>query len=297
MPMPIPNIDQLCAEYEGVESLDYVARGGFKLVYRATFKDGHEEALKAIYLPSEEEVSPEISAQLVARAKREIAALDAGLSDSLVRLGSLPPKEISSEGSNYLVYSEEFLPGNPLSDLITKPPTLPYTELWTIFNQFISLIEDLWSHGYLHRDIKPANIISTGWVDRPYVALDLGIAYKMTGTQLTLGPTPPGTVRYMPPEMLEPGYKDVADFRSDLYSLGISIYELACGENPYAPSPADPFATRYKIMTETPAKLETFRPDLPLEFCRIVDRCMKKKIALRYSQLSLLKATLEGVQP
>lgn len=297
MHVPIPDPRKLSSSLRAVSDLEFVDRGGFKVVFKGTV-NGITEAVKAIYLPGEAEgVAPELTAQLVARARREIAALGECESDALVRLGSLDPVIVSVDGKDYLAYSEEFLPGAPLSKTVTKPPSTSYPMLWTVFRDLLLLIEELTLKGYLHRDIKPANIMQTGNPARPYVALDLGIAYKMDATQLTRGLTPPGTTRYMPPELLQPGYRDVMDFRCDLYSLGLSVYELASSVHPYAPYPEQESATVYRVMNVKPDSLETLRPDLPRQFCRMIDRCMRKNIALRYGQTSLLKQELEGVAP
>lgn len=297
MNVPAPDPAKLCACLSNVAELEFVAKGGFKVVFRGKVND-RIEAVKAIYLPGEAEgVEPELTAQLVARAKREIAALGECTKPSLVKLGSLEPEAVTVDGSNYLAYSEEFLPGAPLKRAVTQPPSMIFSELWTLFRDILFLIEDLSLKGYLHRDIKPENIMQTEDAGRPYVALDMGIAYKMDATQLTRGLTPPGTTRYMPPELLQPGYRDVMDFRCDVYSLGLSVYELASGIHPYAPYPEQKSATVYRVMNVKPQKLEELRPDLPTQFCRIVDRCMKKNIALRYGQIDLLKQVLEGVAP
>jgi serine/threonine-protein kinase len=87
------------------------------------------------------------------------------------------------------------------------------------------------------------------------------------------------------------------DFRCDLYSSGLSIYELASGFHPFAPRPENDYATVYRIMNEKPDPLAVRRPDLPLRFCRIIDRCIKKNPALRYSRIDLLRQELQEVQP
>ena len=295
MYIPIPDENELLSKLPEIEKLEYVTKGGFKAVFKGRHKSGNEEAVKAIFIPEEGDVSPEIRGQLVARAMREIRALGEQLSKTMVRLGDLEPEELILGGHSYIVYSEEYVNGNPLSDRVKNFDKLSYPELSLILSQFTDLIEDLWKNNYLHRDLKPANIMETRNPTRPYVVLDMGIAYKMTGTDLTLGVTPPGTVRYMAPELLELGYKDQMDFRSDLYSLGVTIFELATGSNPFAPSPQDVFTTRHKILTETPPRLENLRPDLPAKFCRIIDRCIKKRIALRYSQFDQLRKQLSEV--
>lgn len=160
----------------------------------------------------------------------------------------------------------------------------------------VDLIQHLSSRGYLHRDIKPDNIIETGQADRRFVPLDMGIAYKMHGTELTQGSGPPGTLRYMAPELLRPDYKDNMDFRSDLYSTALTIYVLASGTHPFAPKPEVQAMTVYRIMNITPAPLESQRSDLPLGFCRLIDQCIRKRPALRQGNLDSLKNLLTSFQ-
>lgn len=117
----------------------------------------------------------------------------------------------------------------------------------------------------------------------------------MHGTQLTQCGSPPGTVRYMAPELLNPGYKDVMDFRCDLYAAGLTIYVLASGMHPFAPKPEYEHATIYRILNERPHLLADLCPDLPPAFCAIIDRCIRKKPALRYAKIELIEKALREV--
>lgn len=297
MNIPIPDTDQMLPLIPGLRTLAFHGKGGFKVVFRGVLESGCTEAIKAIYIPSVADgFTPEQSAQLMARAQREIEALNCCQSQSIVKLGTVAPRPIMVSSGNYLLYSEEFIEGQPLSESVTHPPTVDYATLQAVFSFLLDVIEEMIRIKYLHRDIKPANIMVTGQKERPYVILDLGIAYKMQGTELTQGPTPPGTLRYMAPELLSPDYKDVMDFRCDLYSAGLSLYELASGVNPFAPCPENDFVTAYRIIKQKAQPLETFRPDLPLSFCRIIDRCMKKNPALRYARTELLRKELKEIQ-
>lgn len=193
-------------------------------------------------------------------------------------------------GHRYLIYSEEMLPGVPLNswmDQNAKQSSLQ--ELGSLFLMLITLIENLSALNYLHRDIKPHNIMDTGLPSRKFVILDMGIAYKIQGTNITQGPNPPGTLRYMAPELLSPNYKDSMDFRSELYSAGLTIFAVASKTHPFSIKPEALYATIHRIMHDRPHPLEQLRPDLPVDFCRIVDRCIRKKAALRYSNLTHLK--------
>jgi serine/threonine protein kinase len=74
------------------------------------------------------------------------------------------------------------------------------------------------------------------------------------------------------------------------------LYELASGVNPFAPQPEGDVVTAYRIIKQKVEPLETIRPDLPLSFCRVIDRCMKKNPALRYARIDLLRKELKEIQ-
>ncbi len=194
-----------------------------------------------------------------------------------------------------MLYSEEFLPGDSLAAKVSRTAPLSFPDLLTLFSTLLELVEEMIRIGHLHRDIKPGNIMATMLPDRPYVVLDMGIAHRMSGTQLTQGNTPPGTLRYMAPELLQPNYKDVMDFRCDLYSSALSVYEVATGIHPFAPKPEYDYATLYRIMNERPDPLSVHRPDICPAFCNIIDRCLKKNPSLRYARLELVRSALKEV--
>jgi len=99
----------------------------------------------------------------------------------------------------------------------------------------------------------------------------------------------------MAPELLQPNYKDVMDFRCDLYSAALTIYELATGMHPFSPKPEHDYATIYRIMNEKPEPLAAYRKDIPKAFCTVIDRCLKKNPALRYARISLVRDALKEV--
>jgi len=298
MSFPVPS-EELMQQALGLPTApQHIRTGGFKAVYRMHKVSGESEALKAVYIPAA--ISEEDNVrrnQLVARAKREIEALGRCDSPYLVKLGDMAATMHNIGGHDYLVYSEEFLPGDSLNAWIGKQPPTDYETLHALFSILVSLIRTLTRIGYLHRDIKPDNIVDTGLQDRRFVMLDLGIAYKMHGTELTQGGSPPGTLRYMAPELLRADYKDNMDFRCDLYAAGLTVYVLASGTHPFAPQPEHTYATVYRIMKTRPKPLAVHRPDIPVGFCSLIDRCLRKQPALRFAQLDAVEEELRKVQP
>lgn len=295
MNFPVPSPKDLQKVLNLSQEPTHIGTGGFKAVYRME-TPRCVEAIKTVFIPpSGSEDDDARRAQLIARAEREVEALGHCSTPYLVKLGTLAPKLQVIANHDYLVYSEEFLPGKSLDGWIGANPEPSFDKLLDVFMALIELIHTLSLAGYLHRDIKPANIMETGIPGRPYVVLDLGIAFKMHGTSLTQGGSPPGTLRYMAPELLKPDYKDVMDFRCDLYAAGLTIYVLATGHHPFAPQPEHQYATVYRIMTQRPQALASLRPDLPPVFCNIIDRCIRKKPALRYANMALLERALREV--
>lgn len=298
MQFPIPAVLDMQQALGLPSAPVFLKQGGFKAVYRMRNAQGVDEALKAVFLPpATTDQETLVRDQLVARAQREIAALQACPSQHLVTLGSVLAQTHHLGGYDYLVYSEEFLPGKPLDTWIGRQPPPTFIEVRTLFQTLIGLIRDLSQIGYLHRDIKPDNVMATGLPARPFVLLDLGIAYKMHGTELTRGGGPPGTLRYMAPELLKPDYKDNMDFRCDLYSAGLTVYVVASGTHPFAPRPESQYATAYRIINSVPQPLTSYRTDFPSAFCSIIDRCIRKRPALRYARLELVEEELGKVLP
>ncbi len=298
MNIPIPDVAELTSALGGeVTSLQFVTRGGFKAVFKGFIHENMSEAVKAIYIPNiEDGISEELRNELIARAKREIELLGSCTSPSIVKLGNLTNRVVNVTAGTYIVYSEEFLPGSELTASISKENKPNPQRLLAVFRFLIEVIDEMIRIGYVHRDIKPSNIFETGLSDRPFVILDMGIAYKMRGTNFTQGPLPPGTLVYMAPELLQPDYKDIMDFRCDLYSAALSVYELATGIQPFASQPGNEYATMYRILHDHPRRLKELRNDLPENFCRIIDRCIRKKPPLRYATLKLLNDDLREVK-
>ena len=298
MTIPVPPADDIQQALGLSKRPEHIKTGGFKAVYQMKNDSGEDEALKAVYIPAantdEEHL---IRDEHIARAEREIEALGKCNCPHLVSLGSVPAKPYSIAGHDYLVYSEEFLPGKSLDTWIGRQPLPAYHDLYALFGMLVGLIRVLSQTGYIHRDIKPANIMDTALPGRRFVSLDLGIAYKMHGTELTRGGHPPGTLPYMAPELLRSDYKNNMDLRCDLYAAGLTVYVLASSTYPFASQPESPRPLDWRIMNINSRPLAASRTDLPDGFCRIIDRCIRKKPALRYAQLELVEDELRKVEP
>lgn len=290
-----PSLDILAPLLPEVQIFEEIGSGGFKVVYKAVF-NGREEALKLVQIPNDAN-DETVKEENLRRVHREIDILGKCESEYMVRLGSLPCKELSVNNCDYVVYSEELLRGVSVRNLIQNKIKPDISELKSLGMCLLQVIKCLAGKEIIHRDIKPDNIISTGDAGRPFVLLDFGIAFQIGGTNLTRNSDMiPGTLNYIAPEMLEPEFRQNIDYRADLYTVGLTLYEYASGVNPFARPDAPQFTTLYRIKTENPVPLLQLRPDLPDEFCSLADQLIKKLPALRPANITALLRKMEAIK-
>ncbi len=276
-----------------------INRGGFKIVYSAKIKS-KKEALKLVIIPSVPAGQEQLRTECLGRVKREINVLANCKRTEIVKLGSLAPTAIVIGGNTFIAYSEEFLEGRTLFEIVSdqKASGPDWLELKVLTISLLKAIQELWAQKIIHRDIKPSNVIKTGDPRRPFVLLDLGIAFSIIETHLTVAPEqrhPVGTWRYMAPEMLRPNFRDTVSFRSDLYTMGQTVFEYAARVHPLARNSDDLFQTVTRIVTQEPRQLSELRTDLPKAFCNLIDQTMKKIPALRPGNIEHLIQTVEGL--
>jgi len=289
----LPALEQLQNSLKGkVDSLTYLDQGGFKAVYKGYVQE-RPEAIKVVYIPADTDEEDHI--ELIGRVKREIETLDKCKSPEFVQLGSLPPESININGIDYIIYSEEYLDGENLRSKLSENYKPDLSELIQLTKTLLKAIKLLKENDLIHRDIKPDNAIKLKSPKRPFVILDLGIAFKIHGTALTRNSMfRPGTLPYMAPEMFNPRFRENIDYRSDMYSAGITAYEYASGVHPIRKRGEDAYTTMYRILKTRPQPLSTLRPDLPSDFCKIIDQLVKKLPALRPASIQkLLKKVKE----
>ena len=290
----IPKIEDIISVKQEINSLHYVGTGGFKAVYKGNIS-GQEEAIKLIYLPPEDDEF-ERREEITARIKREFDILRQCQTAYLVKLGRMPLELITIKDIDYLIYSEEFIEGDSLKTKVQNKYSPDLNELKLLTNCLMECLVELNSVNLIHRDIKPGNIMATPDPVRPFILLDLGIAFKIRGTDLTVrGGGPIGTLQYIAPELFRPDYKDSLDIRSDIYSAGVTIFEYASGLHPLTKAGEEDIATMYRILKIQPEKLYSKRPDIPEQFCKMIDRCIKKMPALRFPNPSKVLKQLEEI--
>lgn len=275
-----PDIAAIETVLPKAQGLTFLKEGGFKAVYHAKMK-GNPEAIKVVYIPTDPR-DEQVREENRRRVRREVAALHECKSLFLVKPGSVEAFETKFGEHEYIIYSEEFLPGETLDSRIARGERPSENDLLQLMSCLIEAVEELWNlpDKLVHRDIKPRNVMATGDAKRPFILLDLGIAFAAAGTPLTVNPQlVPGTREYLAPEMLLDGFRETLDYRSDLYAVGLTAYEYACGVHPFRAT--GEYTTYRKIAEETPPALAAMRGDLAAPLCELIDSLLKKKPAIR----------------
>jgi serine/threonine-protein kinase len=190
--------------------------------------------------------------------------------------------------------SMEFLEGQTLKKQIESGP-LSIDEAVKIASQVAQGLSRAHECGIIHQDIKPANVIVTK--DRTAKILDFGVARQRHGETLLPDGHVPGTVAYMSPEQLR---GDDVDHRTDIWSLGVMLYEMVTGKHPFGSDYQQ--ATLYSVLHQKHRPATSLRPEIPVALEKIVSRSLEKDPAARYPDVksvieALKKVGLERAHP
>ena len=186
----------------------------------------------------------------------------------------------------------ELLDGGPLSDLLPEGKGLPVRDVVEMGLQLASGLDYAHAKGIYHRDIKPSNIIRLAG-NKTIKLADFGIAHMAARevTEHTRIGTVIGTPHYMAPEQTQGGK---ADGRSDLWAVGVILYQLLTGHRPFDADGVVALALR--ISTTEPKPIAELRADVPLSLRRIVTRCLAKQPEKRFQTGHELVAALDKVK-
>jgi TolB-like protein len=268
--------------------LDKLGEGGMGAVYLAEdVRLNRKVALKL--LPGDMAQDPE----RLKRFEREAKVVASINHPNIVTLYSVE----EADGVKFITM--ELVDGDTVGDLLPENGF----SLEEFFDISIPLVEALGAahaKGITHRDLKPANVMVTK--DQRVKILDFGVAklqapegaegdVGMATQELTQQGTFLGTVAYMAPEQVK---GDAPDHRSDIFALGIILYQLATGKRPFsAESPAEVISS---ILRDEPTPITEIKVDLPYHLGRIVRRCLEKNPELRYQQTAELRNDLRNLR-
>jgi serine/threonine protein kinase len=180
---------------------------------------------------------------------------------------------IGQEGDLHYI-AQEFVQGQDLATLLRERGKLDLTSAFHVMKQVAAALKASGRAGIVHRDIKPENILvnKKGEIK----VADFGLAQLGESSDRTTGVTM-GTPLYMSPEQVQGRELDP---RSDIYSFGITCYQLLCGETPFRGATATQIALQH--IHTPPPRLEEKKPEIPKIVCRLVHRMMAKRTSLRY---------------
>ena len=262
--------------YSGRYELTHlIARGGMAQVYRAMDRQLERPvALKVLF--------PELSVDrtFVERFRREAQAA-ANLSHPNI----VPVFDWGEDDGSYFIVME-YVEGRPLSAVLRDPQPMPPRQIATIGAGVAAALAFAHRHGVVHRDVKPGNVLITP--DGDVKVTDFGIARAMnTEESLTQTGAVMGTAAYFSPEQAEG--KGV-DSRSDIYSLGVVLYEMAVGRPPFTGD--SPVAVASKHVRDMPVLPREANPTVPPALEAVIMKAMAKNPDDRYGSAEELRADL-----
>jgi serine/threonine protein kinase len=270
----LPPGTTLAGKYRIIEVL---GRGGMGIVYKAEdTRLKRSVALK--FLPPELIQDEEARVRFVLEAQTA-----AGLSHPNI----CTIHEINEEDGESFI-AMEYVDGESLKARIEKGPLEP-DEAVNITLQVAEGLEEAHKKGIIHRDIKSANIMITEKGQAK--VMDFGLAKVKGATLLTREGTTLGTVAYMSPEQAR---GEEVDHRSDLWSLGVVMYQMLSGQLPFRGERES--SLLYSVVHEEPRPLKEAKRDLPPELQQIVNRSLRKKLEARYSSAAEMLKDLRKYQ-
>jgi serine/threonine-protein kinase len=208
-----------------------------------------------------------------------------------------------SGGEAYIVM--QYVPGQSLDHLIARGPARPQLVL-SVGIQVADGLQAAHSLGIFHRDLKPQNVMLTdGGLAK---ILDFGLARRLRPEEATFDPTKPslskdaslaatytargGTIRYMAPEQFVTGHSSV---QSDLWALGVILYELVSGRHPFARPDAEDFQAIRSIQFSEPPDLSEIVPEIPAELKSVIGTCLEKNPSARYASAAEVREALKTI--
>ncbi len=260
------------------EIVDILGQGGMSVVFHGRHRlTGQQVALKV--LPPELAAHAQVKSRFVEEA-RALAQLDHSHIVHLYNFG---------QERGCFVLAMQLVAGKTWERLILEAGAMPWRRAAAIACDVLRALAYAHSRGIIHRDMKPSNVLVRE-SDSAATVMDFGIAKMTTSSKLTATGQTMGTVRYMSPEQVR-GH--AVDHRSDLYSLGATLYEALVGETPFDGE------THFEIMTkhlnEAPRSLAEQNVQVPRRLDTVIMRALAKKVDDRWQSAQELLEALEAL--
>ena len=261
--------------YQVIEEL---GKGGMGKVYKVFDKEINAKVALKLLKP---EIAPDKNT--IERFRNELKVAREISHKNICRM-----YDLGREAGLYYI-TMEYVPGEDLRNMIRMSRQLGVGTAIIIAEQICDGLAEAHRYGTIHRDLKPSNIM----IDRDgnVRIMDFGIARSVEAKGLTGAGTIIGTPEYMSPEQVED--KDV-DRRSDIYSLGIILYEMLTGRVPFEGD--TPFAIGMKHKGEIPQDLREINSQIPENLSRLVLKCLEKSREKRYQTADELRTELEKIE-
>ena len=275
---PIKEMERGTTIADRYEIIEELGRGGMGNVYRVVDKKINEEmALKLLH--------PAIAAEekTIERFKNELKLARKITHKNVCRMYDLNDEE----GTPYITM--EYVPGEDLKSMIRMTGQLSVRRAVSIAKQICEGLAEAHHLGVVHRDLKSRNIM----IDKEGNAhiMDFGIARSLKAKGITGDGIMVGTPEYMSPEQVK---GEETDQRSDIYSLGIIIFEMVTGKIPFEGDTS--FNIAFKHKTEIPPDPREFNTQIPEEFSTVILKCMEKEREKRYQGVEELASELSSIE-
>ncbi len=257
------------------EILELIGEGGMALVYKA--RDSRLDRLVAVKIMRDEMAADEDVRRRFVAESHAVAMLS---NPNIVAVYDVS----HSDAMEYIVM--ELVDGITLKQYMDKKGALPWREMLHFSKQIARALGHAHQRGIIHRDIKPQNIMLLR--DGTIKVADFGIAALENEIYVNDGQAI-GSIHYIAPEQARGEYPDA---RSDIYSLGVVMYEMLTGERPYTGETIGEIAVKH--MNADPVLPRTKNPEIPEELERITMKAMNASMAERYQSAEELLADLDA---